>query len=197
MPSGAGVCRRGGLAGLLLVGLLSSHAARPSEARVREQYAGIPLPPYEFYEALLGLTEAGDFDGLRRAMRHLSPLFSTLRERFGRDVEAELALAALERDGPRALAAVLRIILLDMRLNLLEALEADAEGRNAFIQMAYMDYRFLAVRLESRDRALGVRVRTDFKTAFRARDRAVFAARVAQIMEAVSPDALGIDDDRA
>lgn len=196
MPSGAGVCSRRGLAGLLLAGLIASDAALPPVSGAREQYEGIPLPPYEFYEALLGLTEARDFDGLRRAVRHLEPLFSALRIRFGRDMGIEITRAAAEGDGSGALAAVLRLILLDMRLNLLEALEAGAQEREALVQMAYLNYRFLAERLEPRDRALGARVRAAFKAAYRTRDRAVFAARVSEIMNAVTPDALGIDDAR-
>ncbi len=126
-----------------------------SAARAQDQYRGLPFPPDEIYEAMLGYADSGGFQGLTASLRYVHPLSTTLRESFQEDPEAGIRAAAVRGSPAEAREAVLRLIFLDLRYNLAAAAaEEDAAKRAQQVRLAALDYSFLSPRLRAADRAV-------------------------------------------
>ena len=152
----------------------------------QKQYEGIPFPPYEFFEALLGNAEDGNFQALAKSLDYLRPLFEAIRAGPGEDPEAAIRRAAQERSSAGATRAVLRLIFLDMRMNLAAAESAaDEAGRKTGVQMAYADYTFLSPVIYRKDKSLDAVLKKTFKALYRSTDRKLIAEKITSMVEQI------------
>lgn len=152
---------------LALVGLLVEAVAAP------HQYERLRFAPYEVFEAMLAYAEQGDFEPLLRGASYASPLFEALPG--GAEVERQLKKAAATRDSRAALAAVQRLLLIDLRFNMRGAAGPGGLERER-LQMAFVDYHFLAPRVRAADARLDRRIRAAFRTAYETGDTAELRA---------------------
>ncbi|MBI4133978.1 MAG: hypothetical protein HY475_00990 [Candidatus Terrybacteria bacterium] len=180
----------------VLAASLGTVAAVPVVIHAQQQYKDIALPPYEFYEALVGYAENENYDGLGRAMRHLDPLFSAVRERFGTDVKGDMQLGMRQRDNQKVLASIFRLLFLDMKLNLEAARKARPADKNQMIEMGYLNYRFLSPRVAARNKKMDAAIKADFKAAYRSEDATVVAEKVKAIVSSASELFNGSGDER-
>lgn len=161
---------------------------RPGGLAAQSQYKGIPFPPYEFYEAVLNQCGDENYNALGRSMEHLAPLLDAIQARLGADPRAEIASAIAEKDAEKTRAALLRLIFLDLKLNLEEAGRAAAAARrNDLLQMAYTNYYFLSHEVSRRDRALDRELRDAFKEAYAAGDSARSSQAIGHLVGMLSP----------
>ncbi len=123
------------------------------------QYEGIPVPPYEFYEALLAYADQKDFDSFPGALKFTLPLMKYLDRTYGEGLEAQLNSAVKDRDPARLMGSLRRVLYLDL-VSHLQAVAAGPEAsRQDRAQMAFINYSFLSpeVRRLSRERDAAIR----------------------------------------
>lgn len=157
--------------------------AAPGLPAAQVQYRGIPFPPYEFYEALIQQSEDADFSAMTQSIAYLTPLFRAVQERFAADPRAEIEQAIAGRDATRARAAVLRLVFLDLKLNLDEAASVPTvKRRKELLQIAYTDYYFLSGEVGRRDRALDRELRQLFRSAYASTDSAGSSQSIGHLM---------------
>ncbi len=138
------------------------------------QYKGIPFPPYEFYEALLGYCQEGSLAALGRSIGYLSPLFEAIHEELEVDAREGIENSIRRADPAAAKRAVLRLIYLDLELNGRSACRAGSGAtRLEFLQMAYTDYNFLSPTVRERDKSLDRSAKESFKQMYAVNDHAV------------------------
>lgn len=133
-----------------------------------QQYAALPFPPYEIYQALFAYVDDANLEGVSKALTFLKPLCAVLREKRGKDVEAGIRRALDAGDPAAVKTALLEMIFEDMLLNLTEA--DAAPGIQAYrenLQRAFMDYNFLSPALKASDAALDAAALREFKAAYR------------------------------
>jgi|GEM_PF-6995624 len=132
---------------------------RPGVGRAQDQYQGIPVPPYEFYDALLTtaqFTESKEVSRmLFRMVGVLSPLFDAIQTNLGQDARSPLLAAINKKMAPDVYRAVLKLIYLDMRLNLKMAkTEHEIKEKKERLLAAYVNYTFLSSNVVERNGTL-------------------------------------------
>ncbi len=74
-----------------------------------------------------------------------------------------------------------------MRINLEKAQNAAPQEKNQPIEMAYLDYRYLAARVKAKDKTLDSSIKADFKTAYRSADPAIVLKKTRTILLELAP----------
>lgn len=139
----AGRASLGGVA-VLLVALL------PGPGAGQVQYEGIPVPPYEFYEALLAYVDQKDFESLPRALKFTSPLLKYLDRTYGEGMEERLNVAVRDHDAAKLMDSLRRVVYLDLVSHLRSAVAGGEVVRQDRGQMAFINYTFLASEVRRR-----------------------------------------------
>ena len=130
-------------AGLAVAGLLALRA--PRAAGAQEQYQGLPLAPYEIYQAVVGYAADQNFDALGKSLKHFPGLIQALSNHCGKDLQAGLEQALLKKDGLATRRALMEMIFADFSLNLSQAVATpERSARRERLEMAYVDLTFLA-----------------------------------------------------
>ena len=162
-----------------------------------DQYRGLPYPPNEMFEAMLNYADDGGFQGLSASLVYVHPLAAELQREFGVGAEAGIRRAISEKSAPKARLAVLRLIALDMRLNLKTAGETDDAGRRVeSVQMAFLDYGFLAPGIKVLDRPLDREAKDAFRRLYRSLDRSEVKGLSEELLAKLMPAlAQGSSDD--
>ncbi|MBI5623966.1 MAG: hypothetical protein HY924_09320 [Elusimicrobia bacterium] len=138
----------------------------------QEQYRGLPYPPNEIFEAMLSYAEDGGFQGLTASLAYVRPLSEVLNREFKVDAEAGIRDAIAAKSPAEARKAVLRLIYLDLRLNIRTAGETeDAARREEAVQLAFLDYGFLSREIKAKDRLLDQEIKRCFRKLYRCRKR--------------------------
>jgi hypothetical protein len=127
----------------LFAGLLALQS--PRAAGAQEQYQGLPLAPYEIYQAVVGYAADQNFDALGKSLKHFPGLIQALSDHCGKDLQSELEQALLKRDALATRQALMEMIFADFSLNLSQAVaRPDRSSRRERLEMAYVDLTFLA-----------------------------------------------------
>ena len=127
----------------LFAGLLALQS--PRAAGAQEQYQGLPLAPYEIYQAVVGYAADQNFDALGKSLKHFPGLMQALSKHCGKDLQTELEQALLKKDGLATREALMEMIFADFSLNLSQAVATpDRSSRRERLEMAYVDLTFLA-----------------------------------------------------
>ena len=138
----------------------------------QDQYRGLPYPPNEIFEAMLGYAEEDGFPGLTASLRYIQPLTAALHREFKLDPEAGIRAALAEKNAEKARLAVLGLIFLDLRLNLRTAGEAEEAAKRAeSVQMAFLDFELLSPAIKAKNRVLDRTAHEDFRRMYAAKDR--------------------------
>ena len=120
-------------------------------------------------------------------MTLLAPLFRSVRQATGEDTEGEIRKAIEDKDASRAQKSVLKLIFLDMDLNLEDAAQASDESeRKQYIQKAFSNYGFLSTAVSQEHKSLDQGIRQAFKEMFHADDRSPIATQVKGLIGKIS-----------
>lgn len=143
----------------LPVALAALLAVFSSPASGQLQYEGIPVPPYEFYEALLAYADQGDYDSLPRGLKSILPLLKYLDRTYGERLQEQLNAAVRDHDSARLMERLHRVIYLDLVSHLEATVAGPVTSRRDRAQMAFINYTFLSpeVRRHSRERDQAIR----------------------------------------
>ena len=126
--------------------------------------AALPAPPQQMLEAMLLYSEQGDYGKAARVLEKMSPLLNELEALYGVDLAGGVRKALKKGDAWEVQTAVLKVIYYHMKLDLAAALKARGRPAVVSVRMAYLDYLFLAPRLESKDKKLVAEVERRFKS---------------------------------
>lgn len=126
----------------------------------KNQYEGIPYPPFEFFEAIVGYADRQDYPALSKCLEYLKPVNQAIRKDWNVDPCAEIEKGIFRKDAAIVRKAVWKLIFFDMKVNLQNAQKADdwSKQREA-VQMAYVNYMFLApvIARQSKDQERALR----------------------------------------
>jgi hypothetical protein len=149
----------------------------PVLAAAQEQYRGLPVAPYEIYEAIVGYAADQNFEALHKSLKHFPFLLQLLSTHCGTDLQGELETGLSHKDAAQTQRALMKMLFADFSLNLTQAVaSAERAGRRERLEMAYVDLTFMAREASRRDprvveqtrEALAVLAKTDDRTAFEA-----------------------------
>lgn len=134
-------------------------ALLPARGSGQIQYEEIPVPPYEFYDALLSYADQKDFDAFPRALKFTLPLLKYLDRTYGEGLEQQLHAAVHDHDAARLRDGLRRVLYLDLRSHLQAVVTGSEAVRQDRAQMAFINYTFLSpeVRRHSRERDAVIR----------------------------------------
>ena len=152
------------------------------------QYRGIALPPNEFFEALTSYAQQGDDRALRGSLKYLGPLFAAIREKTGEDPKPEIETALAHKSQLEMLAAVRRLIFLDMRVNLEASMKSKKmnESRECIL-LANIDYNFLSSWVRILNETSDPAIRSALKAAYRSDDEGALARNARKTLDLLGP----------
>ena len=162
--------------------LLALTLPSPMAVCAQEQYRGLPLAPYEIYQAVVGYAADQNFEALKKSLKHFPGLIQALSEHCGKDLQASLEQALMARDAGATQAALMQMIFADFSLNLSQAERIDDRAaRRDRLEMAYVDFTFLARLASAKDPHVADETRSGLSQLAKLDDLSQVAAQAAAI----------------
>jgi hypothetical protein len=152
------------------------------------QYQGLALPPNEIFDVLTEYAQDDNYAALARSLNYLQPLLQALRLETGEDPKQDLEAAIAGKDHERTIAAVRRLIFLDMSVNMEAGIKKESVSeKKEFVLMANIDYAYLASFVRSKEKGADLNIKSALKSAYRSSDAESVSRSIQKALNLVGP----------
>jgi hypothetical protein len=133
--------------------------------------SNLEIAPTDVYRTVFDYIEKRDYENIRVALSHVSPVLDTIRSKFGVDLKPEIETALNKKDTPSLITSMRKLTFYDLK-DILNAIVNEGKVQSvdklqAWIKMAYLDYLFLSPTIvaEKKGFAADQEIKRNFKKA--------------------------------